>query len=62
MISRYAGKVDNCQFIEKVESSGFQSGRAITVSEDSYFLIPMKPQDTQIHEEVCYLGRKVDAA
>jgi succinylglutamate desuccinylase len=59
---RYAGKVDNFQFIKKGKSFGFQSGRAITVSEDSYLLIPMKPQDTRIHEEVCYLGRKVDAA
>ena len=59
---RYAGKVDNFQFIEKGKSFGFQSGRAITVSEDSYLLIPMKPEDTRIHEEVCYLGRKVDAA
>ena len=33
---RYAGKVDNFQFIEKGKSFGFQSGRAITVSEDSY--------------------------
>jgi succinylglutamate desuccinylase len=59
---RYAGKVDNFQFIEKGKSFGFQSGCAITVSEDSYLLIPMKPEDTRIHEEVCYLGRKVDAA
>ena len=32
----------------------------MTVSEDSYLLIPMKPEDTRIHEEVCYLGRKVE--
>jgi hypothetical protein len=31
----------------------------MTVSEDSYLLIPMKPSDTKLHEEVCYLGRKV---
>jgi succinylglutamate desuccinylase len=59
---RYAGQVDNFQFIEKGKSFGFQSGRPITVSEDSYLLIPMKPEDTRIHEEVCYLGRKVAAA
>jgi hypothetical protein len=59
---RYAGKVDNFQSIEKGEPFAFQNGRAITVSEDSYLLIPMKPEDTRIHEEVCYLGRKVDAA
>jgi succinylglutamate desuccinylase len=59
---RYAGKVDNFQFIEKGKAFGFQSGRAITVGEDSYLLIPMKPEDTRIHEEVCYLGRRVAAA
>jgi succinylglutamate desuccinylase len=59
---RYAGKVDNFQSIEKGKSFAFQNGRATTVSEDSYLLIPMKPEDTRIHEEVCYLGRKVDAA
>ncbi len=59
---RYAGKVDNFQFIEKGKSFGFQSGRPITVNEDSYLLIPMKPEDTRIHEEVCYLGRKLVAA
>jgi succinylglutamate desuccinylase len=59
---RYAGTVDNFQFFEKGKSFGFQSGRPITVSEDSYLLIPMKPEDTRIHEEVCYLGRKVEAA
>jgi succinylglutamate desuccinylase len=59
---RYAGKVDNFQSIKKGNSFAFQNGRAVTVSEDSYLLIPMKPEDTRIHEEVCYLGRKVDAA
>jgi succinylglutamate desuccinylase len=59
---RCAGKVDNFQSIEKGKSFAFQNGRAITVSEDSYLLIPMKPEDTRIHEEVCYVGRKVDAA
>jgi uncharacterized protein len=59
---RYAGKVDNFQSIKKGKSFAFQNGRAITVNEDSYLLIPMKPEDIRIHEEVCYLGRKVDAA
>jgi succinylglutamate desuccinylase len=59
---RYAGKVDNFQFIEKGKSFGFQAGHPLTVSEDSYLLIPMKPEDTRIREEVCYLGRKVDVA
>jgi succinylglutamate desuccinylase len=59
---QYAGKVDNFQFVEKGKAFAFQSGRPITVSEDTYLLIPMKPENTRIHEEVCYLGRKVDAA
>jgi len=29
------------------------------VSEDTYLLIPMKPEETKLREEVCYLGRKV---
>ena len=59
---RYAEKVDNFQFFEKGKSFACQDGRPLTVDEDSYLLIPMKPEDTRIREEVCYLGRKVDAA
>jgi hypothetical protein len=33
----------------------------VAVREDSYLLIPMIPQDTKVREEVCYLGRKIDA-
>jgi succinylglutamate desuccinylase len=58
----YAGTVDNFQRFASGQPFAFQNGRAITVSEDSYLLIPMKPEDTRIHEEVCYLGRKVGAA
>jgi hypothetical protein len=32
----------------------------MTVREDTYLLIPMKPEDTRVREEVCYLGRRVD--
>jgi uncharacterized protein len=59
---RYAGTVDNFQIFEKGKPFAFQNGRPVTVAEDTYLLIPMKPEDTRIHEEVCYLGRKVDAA
>jgi succinylglutamate desuccinylase len=59
---RYARAVDNFDLIEKDQAFAFQNGRAITVSEDSYLLIPMKPEDTRLHEEVCYLGRKVAPA
>jgi len=36
----------------------FEGGNPRRVPEDSYLLIPMKPEDTTVHEEVCYLGRK----
>ena len=55
---RYAGAVCNFQLLDKGAAFAFQDGRTMTVSEDSYLLIPMKPTDTRIGEEVCYLGRK----
>ena len=58
---RYSGKVDNFQFFGKGETFAFQNGKALTVSEDSYLLIPMKPEETKIREEVCYLGRRIHA-
>jgi hypothetical protein len=58
---RYSGKVDNFQLIPKGKPFAFQNGKALTVSEDSFLLIPMKPEDTRLREEVCYLGRRVDA-
>ena len=59
---RYEGTVDNFQFFGKGQAFAFQNGRPLTVDEDTYLLIPMKPEDTRIREEVCYLGRKVEAA
>ena len=59
---RYAGTVDNFKFIAKGQPFAFQNGRPLTVSEDTYLLIPMKPEETRIGEEVCYLGRRVDFA
>jgi succinylglutamate desuccinylase len=56
---RYEAEVTNFQSIKKDEVYAHQNGRPLTVSEDSYLLIPMKPEDTRIGEEVCYLGRKV---
>jgi len=58
----YAGEVDNFQFIEKDHTFAIQNGRPLTVSEDSYLLIPMRPEATRLGEEVCYLGRRVGAA
>ena len=56
---RYARPPENCQFIKKGEDVAFQGGRPLTVNEDTYLLIPMKPEETRIREEVCYLGRRV---
>lgn len=56
---RYAGDVKNFQFFKKNQAFAFQDGLPLNAAEDSYLLIPMKPEDTKVHEEVCYLGRKV---
>jgi len=56
---RYPGDVTNFQPIKKGAIYAYQNGGPLTVAEDSYLLIPMKPEDTKIGEEVGYLGRKV---
>jgi uncharacterized protein len=55
---RYAGAAHNFQFIKADDAFAFQGGAPVRVSEDSYLLIPMKPENTKVLEEVCYLGRK----
>jgi succinylglutamate desuccinylase len=55
----YAGEVRNFQFFAKGEPFAYENGRALVVAEDTHLLIPMKPTDTRVGEEVCYLGRKV---
>ena len=57
---KYAKEAANCQFVKQGEMFAFQNGRPLTVDEDTYLLIPMKPEDTKLREEVCYLGRRVD--
>jgi len=59
---RFTGTVENFQFLKKGDTFAFQNGLPLTVQEDSYLLIPMKPEETKIHEEIGYLGRKLDAA
>jgi len=59
---RYAGIVDNFKFIGKGQPFAYQNGRPLMVDEDSFLLIPMKPEETKIREEVCYIGRKVEVA
>jgi hypothetical protein len=53
--------VKNFQFLKKGEAFALQNGHTVNVLEDSYLLIPMRPEDTKIREEVCYLGRKLTA-
>ena len=54
------GRGKQFQAVQKGQAFAYQNGQPMTVSEDSYLLIPMKPSDTKLHEEVCYLGRKVE--
>lgn len=54
---RYAGDVANFQRFARGEVFAYENGKPRTVAEDSILLIPMKPEDTKVHEEVCYLGR-----
>jgi succinylglutamate desuccinylase len=56
---RYADGAKNFQFIKKGDAFAFENGEPVKVTEDTYLLIPMRPEDTNIHEEVCYLGRMV---
>ena len=58
---RYVGEAKNFQFLKKGEAFASQNGHPVSVLEDSYLLIPMKPEDTKVREEVCYLGRKFTA-
>jgi len=59
---RYPGQVRNFQFVKANDVFAFEGGNPRRVPEDSYLLIPMKPEDTKVHEEVCYLGRKAAQA
>jgi uncharacterized protein len=56
---RYASEPHNFMFIAKGGTLAIENNQAVKVSEDSYLLIPMNPGATKLHEEVCYLGRKL---
>jgi succinylglutamate desuccinylase len=56
---RYADGMTNFKTLRSGEAFAYQNGQPLNASEDSYLLIPMKPEDTKLHEEVGYLGRKV---
>jgi predicted deacylase len=56
---RYAGEVANFKHLARHDVFAFQNGKPLAVAEDSYLLIPMKPEETRLHEEVCYLGRRL---
>lgn len=55
---RYIPDVKNFQFIPNGTPYAFQHDRPLIATEDSYLLVPMKPEETNIGEEICYLGRK----
>lgn len=55
----FLGEVDNFRPLANGQAYAIQGGRELRVTEDSYLLIPMKPEETRIGEEVGYLGRKV---
>ena len=57
----YAGEARNFKFVPEGEPFAYQNGKYVTVAQDSYLLIPMKPFDTKLGEEVCYLGRRISA-
>lgn len=57
---RYASEPHNFMFIAKGEALAIENNQPVKVTEDSYLLIPMNPEATKLHEEVCYLGRKLD--
>jgi succinylglutamate desuccinylase len=58
---RYTDAVKNFQFIPKGQPYAFQNGTPLTVREDSFLLMPLRPDQTKIGEEVCYLGRRSSA-
>jgi hypothetical protein len=59
---RYAGEVANFKRFARNDAFAFQNGQPLTVNEDSYLLIPMVPEETKVHEEVCYLGRRLQGS
>ena len=57
---RYAGEALNFKPLARGAVFARQAGKPLAVAEDSYLLIPMKPEETKLGEEVCYLGRLVE--
>jgi succinylglutamate desuccinylase len=56
---RYTGEVSNFKRFARNDVFAFQNGQPLAVNEDSFLLIPMVPEETKVHEEVCYLGRRL---
>lgn len=55
----YDGDMKNFTYIPAGESYAHENGSPLVVAEDSYVLVPMKPEEIRIGEEICYLGRKI---
>jgi succinylglutamate desuccinylase len=56
---RYAEGATNFKQLRAGEAFAYQNGQPLTVSEESYLLIPMNPGNTKLHEEIGYLGRRL---
>ena len=59
---RYAGTVDNFQFFGKGQPFAFQNGQPLTVTEDTYVLIPMKPEERGFARRSAISAESVAAA
>ena len=55
----YVGTPQNFTFFPKGSAFAYEMGKPLVVHEDSYLLIPLKPEETKIGEEICYLGRRI---
>jgi len=58
---RYEGEAANFKRLARGEAFAHERGVPLTVAEESRLLIPMRPEETKVGEEVCYLGRLVEA-
>ncbi|MBU0750477.1 succinylglutamate desuccinylase/aspartoacylase family protein, partial [Patescibacteria group bacterium] len=55
---RYLVEPKNFLFIPNNTAYAYQGGTELRVTEDSYFIIPVMPENKKLGTEICYLGRK----
>ena len=56
---RYLVSPENFLTLPKGAAYASQGGKELTVTEDSYLIIPAPPERRNVGQEICYLGRKV---